>query len=209
MKICFVTTELAPLAKVGGLADVSAALLKYLTAAGHDLRLFMPAYAVIDRTQLELHTVDFLSGLEQQIGPQRYRYDVLSARLPGSDASFYLIDCPKAYDRPAIYTAAADEYRRFLLLTHAAFACCQRMGFAPDILHCNDWHTAMAPMWLRTIYRWDTLFAQTRSVLTIHNVGYQGVQPAAAASELLPAPTRAHCTRKNCAPGASTCCATA
>ena len=190
MKICFITAELAPLAKVGGLADVSAALFKYLTAGGHDLRLFMPAHAVIDRTQLTLRPVDGLSGLEQQIGPQRYRYDVLSACLAGSDARIYLIDCPEAYDRPAVYTAAADEYRRFLLLTHAAFACCQRLGFEPDILHCNDWHTAMAPLWLRTIYRWDALFAHTRSVLTIHNVGYQGVQPASAAGELLPAPDK-------------------
>jgi starch synthase len=188
LNICFITAELAPLAKAGGLADVSAALLKYLSAGGHDLRLFMPAHSAIDRSQLELHTVDFLHGLEQQIGLQRYRYSVLTARLPGTDAWFYLIDCPEAFDRPGIYTAAADEYRRFLLLTHAAFACCQRMGFAPDIIHCNDWHTAMAPLWLDTIYHWDSLFAHTRSVLTIHNVGYQGVQPAAAAGELLPAP---------------------
>jgi len=190
VKICFITAELAPLAKAGGLADVSAALLKYLTAAGHDLRLFMPAHSIIDRARLELRAVDGLQGLEQPIGPQRYRYSVLAARGPDSPIWCYLIDCPEAFDRPGIYTAAADEYRRFLLLTHAAFACCQRLGFAPDIMHCNDWHTAMGPLWLRSVYRWDALFARTRSVLTIHNVGYQGVQPAAAAAELLPVADR-------------------
>jgi starch synthase len=187
VRICFISAELAPLAKAGGLADVSAALLKYLCADGHDLRLFMPAYASIDRTQLDMHPVEFLRDLEQQIGVHRYRYSVLTAKYPGTEAWFYLIDCPAVFNRPGIYSAAADEYRRFLLLTHAAFACCQRMGFAPDIIHSNDWHTAMAPLWLRTIYQWDALFARTHSVLTIHNVGYQGVQPAAAAAELLPA----------------------
>jgi starch synthase len=186
LRICFITAELAPLAKVGGLADVSAALLKFLTADGHDVRLFMPAHAQIDRVKLQAQPVEFLQDLVQQVGPHSWHYDVLTARLPGTDVWFYLIDCPQAYERPGIYTAAADEYRRFLLLTHAAFSCCQRMGFAPDILHCNDWHTAMAPLWLKSVYRWDALFAQTRSVLTIHNVGYQGVQSALAAGELLP-----------------------
>lgn len=186
LKVCFVTAELAPIAKAGGLADVSAALLKYLTAAGHDIRLFLPAHAIIDRSQLEIHAVDYLLHMEQAIGPVRYRYHVLTARLPGTEHWFYLIDCPEAFTRASLYTSDADEYRRFLLLTHAAFACCQRMGFAPDVLHCNDWHTAMAPLWLRTVYRWDRLFARTRSVLTIHNVGYQGVQPATARAELLP-----------------------
>jgi starch synthase len=190
LKICFISAELAPLAKAGGLADVSAALLKYGNAAGHDLRLVMPAYARIDRAQMEMHQVDFLRDLDLQIGVQRYRYSVLTAKYPGTEVWFYLVDCPAVFGGPGIYSAAADEYRRFLLLTHAAFACCQRMGFAPDIIHSNDWHTAMAPLWLRTIYRWDALFARTRSVLTIHNVGYQGVQSAAAAAELLPAPDR-------------------
>jgi starch synthase len=179
LKICFITAELAPLAKAGGLADVSAALLKYLTADGHDVRLFMPAHASIDRSQLQIHGVDYLSDVEQPVGKLRYRYEVLTAKLPDSDAWFYLIDCPAAFDRPGIYTAEPDEYQRFLLLTHAALAC------------CNDWHTAMAPLWLKTVYAWDALFARSKSVLTIHNVGYQGVQPASAAAELLPVPNHA------------------
>lgn len=176
---------MAPLAKAGGLADVAAALLKYLTAAGHDLRLFMPAYSSIDRGTLDIHPVDFMQHMPVRIGSQDFRYSVLTARLPGRGANFYLIDCPACFARSAIYTADADEHRRFLLLTHAAFMSCQRMGFAPEVLHCNDWHTALAPLWLRTIYRWDKLFTHTRSVLTIHNIGYQGIVSAAHGAELL------------------------
>jgi starch synthase len=68
--------------------------------------------------------------------------------------------------------------------------CCQKMGFAPHILHCNDWHTAMGPLWLRTIYGWDQLFQRTRSVFTIHNIGYQGVVGSQSADEMLPGPDK-------------------
>jgi len=185
LRICFVTAEMAPLAKAGGLADVAAASLKYLSLAGHDMRLFLPAYSSIDRKSLDMHPVDFMQQLVVKIGAQEFLYSVLTARLPGSGADFYLIDCPACFSRPGIYTAEADEHRRFLMLTHAAFMSCQRMGFAPQILHCNDWHTALAPLWLRTIYRWDKLFANTQSVLTIHNIGYQGIVGAAHHVELL------------------------
>jgi starch synthase len=186
LKICFIAAEMAPLAKAGGLADVSGALVKYLHAAGHDIRLFMPAYSSIDRAGLDLHPVEFLQDLGVHIGAELCRFSVLTALMPGTTARVYLIDCPQFYARPGIYSAAPDEYRRFLLLTHAAFMSCQKMGFAPQILHCNDWHTAMGPLWLRTIYRWDRLFEHTRSVFTIHNIGYQGVVSAAAANEMLP-----------------------
>jgi starch synthase len=79
------------------------------------------------------------------------------------------------YNRPGIYTSGADEHLRFILLSRAAIEMCQHMGFAPDIFHCHDWHTALIPMYLKTYYDWDRLFANTRSVLTIHNIGYQGV----------------------------------
>jgi starch synthase len=185
LRICFVSAEMTPLAKAGGLADVAGALVKYLHGAGHDIRLFMPGYAQIKLAGLEHHPVAFLQDVPVRIGTYAYSFSVETVKLPGSEAWVYLIDCPELYARPTLYTQDIDEHRRYLLLTHAAFLCCQRMGFAPHILHCNDWHTAMAPMWLRSIYRWDKLFASTRSVMTIHNIGYQGVVGVDAAAEVL------------------------
>jgi len=185
LRICFISAEMTPFAKAGGLADVSGALVKYLHAAGHDIRLFMPFHAAIRREGLEIYPVAFLQEVPVMIGARQYQYSVQTARLPGTEAMVYLVDCPEVYGVPAIYTAAPDEYRRYLLLTHAAFMSCQRMGFAPHILHCNDWHTAVAPLWLKSIYRWDALFAATRSVFTIHNLAYQGLLGPAAAAEVL------------------------
>ena len=185
LRICFLTAEMAPFAKAGGLADVSGALLKYLHAAGHDIRLFMPGHASINRAGLELYPVAFLQNVPISIGTKAYVFSVQTARLPGSQACAYLVDCPAMFGGAAIYTADPHEHRRYLLLTHAAFLSCQRMNFAPQILHCNDWHTAIAPLWLRSIYRWDKLFAATRSVFTIHNLGYQGIVGPAVAAEVL------------------------
>ena len=185
LRICCISAEMTPFAKAGGLADVSGALVKYLHAAGHDIRLFLPGYSSIKRAGLERYPVEFLQNVPVRIGAHDLKFSVETVRLPGSQAFVYFINCPAMFARATLYTQDADEYRRFLLLTHAAFLSCQRMGFAPQILHCNDWHTALAPLWLRTIYRWDKLFAHTRSVLTIHNMGYQGIVSATHGAELL------------------------
>ncbi len=179
-----IASEVTPFAKTGGLADVAGALAKSLHSAGHDLRLFMPFYSQIDRSRFPAAPVPGFEDITLQFGGHRYRYSLWRAALPNSAASVLLIDCPELYGRDSIYTADQDEHLRFIALTRAALECCQRMGFAPQILHCNDWHTAFGPLFIRSAYAWDRLFAGTRSVLTIHNIGYQGVFGAELAADL-------------------------
>jgi starch synthase len=186
-RICFLTAEISPFAKTGGLGDVSAALSRYLARRGHDVRVFVPLHGQMELQGVDRHPVEFLQGLTVRVGPHEFRYDVHTAREPGSQFWIYLVDCPAIFDRPRIYSDAPDEHVRYLMLTRAALECCQRMGFAPDIVHCNDWHTAFAPLLLRTAYAWDRgIFGGTRSVFTIHNIGYQGVFPAASAADVGP-----------------------
>jgi len=184
LRICFVASEVAPLAKTGGLADVTGALIRYLDGAGHDVRAFLPRYAAIDLAQFETTAIESLTNMPLQLGPHRYTYSVLAARLPGSQATVHLIDCPVLYGRPRLYTTDPDEHLRFLALTRAALECCQHLQWSPQILHGHDWHAGFAPLFLKTIYGWDRLFHPTRSILTIHNIGYQGAFPAAAAGDL-------------------------
>ncbi|HKE43872.1 MAG TPA: glycogen synthase [Steroidobacteraceae bacterium] len=182
--ICFVASEVAPLAKTGGLADVSSALPRFLHSQGHDVRLFLPFYSSIETAKLELAPLDGLKDVPLQLGTRRFTFSIITARLAGSSLPIHLVHCPALYQRPGIYTAGPDEHLRFLLLTRAAIESCQRLGFSPQVFHCNDWHTAFAPLFLRSIYGWDKLFAKTRTVLTIHNIGYQGVFGAAAVGDL-------------------------
>lgn len=178
LKICFMASEVAPFAKTGGLADVASALPAHLHRRGHDVRLFMPLYAVIDHSRYTFVGVDFLRDITVHLGPHPFSFSVFVAKAPDSELDVYFIHCPLLYDRPGIYTGEWDEHLRFALLSRAALECCQRMGWAPDIVHVNDWHTALVPIYLQTLYRWDRLFARTKTALTIHNIAYQGVFPA-------------------------------
>jgi starch synthase len=184
LAICLLASEVAPLSKTGGLGDVAGALTKYLHADGHDARLFTPLYSSIERAALAPKPVAGLTSIPLAIGAHRYTFSVLEARLPGTEAPVYLVDCPVLYARATLYTADVDEHLRFIAFTRAALIACERLGFRAQILHCNDWHTAFAPLFLRTGSGRQGVFAATRTVLTIHNIGYQGLFPAARVADL-------------------------
>jgi starch synthase len=188
LAICLLASEATPFSKTGGLADAAAALAKYLHAAGHDARLFTPHYArptghVATAAAPAAEPLAGLSGLPLEVGAHRFVFSVLRAALPGG-APVYLIDCPALYARATLYTGDADEHVRFLAFTRAVFSACRRLAWAPAILHCNDWHAGFGPLLLEAEYRAEALFAATRSLLTIHNIGYQGIFPALDAGDL-------------------------
>jgi len=187
MRICFVSAEYSPFAKTGGLGDVAAALTRHLARQGHDLRVFVPLHGQMELAGVDRHPVEFLQDLPLRVGAHEFRYSVQTARVPDTALWIYLIECPALFDRPRIYSDAPDEHVRYLALTRAAFEGCQRMGFAPEIMHSNDWHTAFAPLLLKHAYAWDrAIFGATRSVFTIHNIGYQGTFSAAQAGDVGP-----------------------
>ncbi len=169
MNILAVTSEMVPYAKTGGLADVVGALPRYLAASGHDMRVFLPLYDTVRRDNLNLNTV--IERLDVRLGGHLYRVSIL--RDEGNPRAHF-VHCPELYGRGSIYTHEGDEHRRFLALCWAALMACQHMGFAPDVVHCHDWHTGMLPLILKTSFAWDRLFSKTRTLLTIHNLHYQG-----------------------------------
>ncbi len=172
MNILFVSSEVAPFAKVGGLGDVSAALPRQLHALGHDVRLVLPMYARVRAAGREFTEV--IPEILLDLGGTHVRVAILASVLPGTDLRVYFVHCPPLYDRPSIYGSAPDEHLRFSVLSWAALKICQHTGFAPHIAHVNDWQTALVPALLRGAFAWDRLFSRTRTVLTIHNIGHQG-----------------------------------
>ena len=177
LKICYVSAEIAPFAKTGGLGDVGGGLIKFMSRAGQEVRAFLPFYDIVDTSKQDFHIVDYLRDIPIQCGHDVFTFSVLTAKLPKSDVDVYFIHCPRLYFRGSIYTNDGDDYLRFAFFSQAVIECCQRMGWAPDIFHCHDWHTALVPVYLNTIYNWDSLFHNSRKVLTIHNIGYgyQGI----------------------------------
>ena len=178
MKILFVTSEAAPFAKAGGLGDVSAALPRALRERGHDVRIVLPLYRRI--REMGIVTTPLLDRLELPLGPTPVVVAVDQTTLPGSDVPVMLVRAPELYDRPSIYCHDGDEHVRFSALAWASLMACQHLGWAPDIVHANDWPGGLLPLTLRAAFGWDQLFDATRSVLTIHNIGHQGVFDAGA-----------------------------
>jgi starch synthase len=171
MRILFIVSEISPYSKTGGLGDVGGALPAALEAAGHELMVVTPLYRQTREGGHMLYPEPDLADINVQMGPRTAAFSVWRA----PDQRTWFIDLPQLYDRPLIYTADPDEYLRFLLLTRAAIELVTRIEWAPDILHCNDWQTALAPLLMRSHYAANPFLANTRSVLTIHNLGYQGV----------------------------------
>jgi starch synthase len=174
-RVLQVAAEVTPFAKTGGLGDVVSGLSRFLGRAGHDVRVFLPFYSHLAWERDRYVPVDFIQDVPIQLGPRRYTYSVLTTPLPASDVNAYFLDCPELFGQGAIYHGDQEDSVRFGLLTLAALECAQRMGWSPDVVHCHDWHTALAPVYRRAYFEWDRLFERTRTVLTIHNLGFQGI----------------------------------
>ena len=174
MKVCFVASECVPYAKTGGLADVVGSLPKALSEAGCEVKIVMPLYGSIRTLDYDLSFSTDLGTMNIAIAGKSIAFSVWYGKLPDSDVEVHFVDCPPYYHRGGLYTSDHDEDERFLLLQHAALTILQRYHWKPDIVHCNDWHTALLPVLLQEQYAWDVLFDKTATVLTIHNIGYQG-----------------------------------
>ncbi|MCL2880361.1 MAG: glycogen synthase, partial [Treponema sp.] len=185
MKILMVSSEAMPWAKTGGLADMVTSLSIALEKLGHEVRMVIPRYYSIDRGKLELLPgalgVPMGSGIEEWSG-------VYTALLPGSrNIRTYFIDHEIYFGRDGIYGTPAepdflDNPRRFMFFCKSAFQLCRKIKWFPDIMHSHDWPTAMTPVYLKFAERprngnaaAKSEFANTVSVQTIHNLGYQGI----------------------------------
>jgi starch synthase len=174
LKVLFVASECAPFAKTGGLADVAGALPKALHARGIDARVVMPLYRGIPWDEL-----DVLDGaLSVPIGGGTARGRVRLGRLPKSDVPVYFLEHHHYYDREYLYGSATEAYsdnlERFTFLSRGALQLCRALGWYPDIVHANDWQSALVPVYLNTV-EWAQPLHAAASLYTIHNLAYQGV----------------------------------
>jgi starch phosphorylase len=171
MKILMLSAEIWPFAKTGGLADVVGALPIALHALGHDVRVVMPRYGRIDPAHFNLQKA--LDPFPVPFGDTTEDASLLEGKLDGGVVA-YFVENKRLFDREGIYMYP-DDAERFVFFSRAALEMLKRLNWQPDIIHCHDWHTALVPNWLRTIYASDPFFANTATVYTIHNIQYQGI----------------------------------
>jgi starch synthase len=182
LKILMVVSECSPFAKTGGLADVAGALPKALQALGHDVRLILPYYS--RKIEAERFGLKPLPGLlDVSIGSGEGAHQLTAhlfeTRLPGSSVPVYLVGHHSFFDREELYRTEDGDYEdnaeRFAFFCRAVLGTCKHLDFAPQVFHCNDWHTALLPAYLKTLYARDPFFHASATVFTIHNLAYQGV----------------------------------
>ena len=174
MKIAFVASEVFPFAKTGGLADVAGALPVEIKKLGNEVKIFMPKYSIVDEQKFGLKYLYELGSINIRVAGRIHGVHLFKGTLPDTDVEIYFIDYPYFYHRDTVYTNDPDEDQRFILFVKAVIESLQRLSWTPDVIHCNDWQTALLPLYIKDNYSWDKMFSKTATVFTIHNVAYQG-----------------------------------
>ncbi len=175
MRIAFVSSEVFPFAKTGGLADVAGSLPKEIAKTGNEVKVFMPKYNFVDEDKYNIKYCWEIGEMPLRVnGVTRFMH-VHQAKLPESNVEINFIDCPHYFFRGQIYTNDLDEDERFILFSKGVIEVLQRLQWSPDIIHCNDWQTGLLPLFVKDNYSWDRMFDKTSFLFTIHNIGYQGV----------------------------------
>jgi starch synthase len=179
MNIVVIASEAVPFAKTGGLADVAGALPRALERLGHRASLILPCYNNVWKAGVPLRGTGV--RLSIPIGSRIVEGHVQAATLPGSKATAYLIDQPSYFERDGLYGQHGEDYpdnvERFIFFARAALEAVRLLDLRPDVLHCNDWQTGLIPVYVDEFYRPLGAFREVGTLLTIHNMGYQGVFP--------------------------------
>ena len=177
MKILYAAFELAPFTKVGGLADVMGALPKFTEDENTEIAIFTPFIGSIDKDKYQIKDIEN-SQLKMKFGWAEYIFTLKMCKLPQTNINVFFIDNPKFFSCfNCVYPSGIDswyEQERFITFSQCTLEYARLLNFKPDIIHCNDWHTAMIPVWLKTSYKNDSFFKNTKTVFSIHNLAYQG-----------------------------------
>ncbi|MEZ4600639.1 MAG: glycogen synthase GlgA [Syntrophotaleaceae bacterium] len=184
MKILLVSSEVAPFAKTGGLADVAGALPLALRRLGHDVRIFMPWYRDVEQ-----------KGLKTEVLPAQVEVSIDGSVQVGrlrqgqlEEIPVYFLDHPGYFQRDGLYGSAEGDHPdndlRFGFFCRALLEALPAVDFRPDVLHLNDWQAGLIPVLLQSEKKADPFFASMATVFTIHNLGYQGLFPATALGRL-------------------------
>ncbi|MBI5210363.1 MAG: glycogen synthase GlgA [Elusimicrobia bacterium] len=176
MRILHAATEAVPFCKTGGLGDVVGALAQRLGNEGNDVCLFLPKYRDIDATGI-------VGGMAQPVtvAVGREQVQVSLRYMQWKAVSVYFVDHPESFDREGLYSTNGKDFpdneRRFIIFSRAVLEGVKSLGFKPDIIHLHDWQTALIAAYVKRVYHEDPHLGAARTVLTVHNLAYQGLFP--------------------------------
>jgi starch synthase len=178
VNILYISPEVAPFAKTGGLADVAGALPKHLAALGHDVTVMMPLFRVVREGGHTL--IDTGKTFAVPIGGQTVVGHLYRSKLPGSDVPVYFLDNPAYYDREGLYVLPGtnrdyrDNCERFVFFARGVLEAVEALDLDPDIVHANDWQAGLTPVYIKTLYAQGRAVSGAATLFTVHNLAYQG-----------------------------------
>ena len=169
MKIMYVTSECAPFIKTGGLGDVAGSLPQALAAKGHDVRVFCPLYSAIDQSMREKFY--YIKNAYVRLGWRNQYCGIF--RYEADGVTYYFIDNEYYFARGQIY-GEYDDAERFAYYSKAVLEVLPDLDWKPDVINCNDWQTALVPVYYNLMFASRPFYENIKTVFTIHNIQYQG-----------------------------------
>lgn len=178
MNVLIVASEVYPFAKTGGLADVIGALPKELAKEGINVKVVMPRYYIIDKNKYNLKSLDGALGVPMGVLGELW-CEVYESKMPNSNVEIYFIEYEEYFGRSEIYNdengkGFSDNDNRFIFLSKASLQLCKKLHFKPDVIHINDWQTSPIATFVNSTYKNDSMFKDSATLLSIHNIQYQG-----------------------------------
>jgi len=183
--VLFVTSEVFPYSKTGGLADISNSLPQALNSLGNDVRIVSPKYGQLDERKLQIHEIKRLKDLKITANGKETKFSIKSSFIHGKNtkAQMYLLESQDYFKNKGIYQNSKTKKdfpnndERYIFFCKAAIEILEILQWKPDVIHCNDWQTGLIPAMIKTIYSNNNYLKDIKTLFTIHNLAYQGNFP--------------------------------
>ncbi len=173
-RILYVASEINPFLQTSEVADFVRKLPQAMQERGMEIRILVPRFGLINERKNRLHEVVRLSGINIAVGDEEKPLVIKVASIPNAKLQVYFIDNEDYFHRKSVFfdkenNFYADNDERAIFFSKGVLETVKKLGWAPDIVHCNDWVTSLIPMYLKTTYKNDPIFQNTKSVFTIYN----------------------------------------
>jgi starch synthase len=178
LRILYVASEITPFLKTTDVADFVRKLPQDMQERGMEIRILVPRFGLINERKNRLHEVVRLSGINISVGDEEKPLIIKVASIPTAKLQVYFIDNEDYFHRKYVFHDKEDRFyddndERAIFFCKGVLETVKKLGWSPDIVHCNDWMTALIPLYLKTTYKNDPMFKDTKSVFTVYNNAFE------------------------------------
>ena len=179
-KILYVASEIHPFLKTSDVADFVRSLPQAMLEKGMEIRILVPRFGLINERKNRLHEVVRLSGINISIGDEEKPLIIKVASIPNAKLQVYFIDNEDYFQRKTVFYDKEDNFHedndeRAIFFCKGVLETVKKLGWAPDIIHCNDWIAGLIPLYVKTTYKNDPIFKDTKTVFTVHDSKFDHV----------------------------------